>query len=177
MASASCPGAHPQVTPARARTLAPTSARLHQAARAVRGWVQKPQRRASMGISLRHSGHFLVVGSAGAGALRIRAIKALLGVTTKQYTAAATSTNDTTALMKSPTGNGVPLIVKLIAEKSGLPTIAAIRGVSRSLVKAVTTEPKAAPMTTPTARSTTLPRRMNCLNPLSMGMNLQNTSG
>src|SRR4029078_9890721 len=33
-----------------------------------------------------------------------------------------------------------------------------------------TTEPKAAPMTTPTARSTTLPRRMNCLNPLSMGM-------
>src|SRR6266404_9073360 len=72
------------------------------------------------------------------------------------------------ALMKSPTGNGVPLIVKLIAEKSGLPTRAAIRGVSRSLVNAVTTDPKAAPMTTPTARSTTLPRRMNCLKPLSM---------
>jgi CubicO group peptidase (beta-lactamase class C family) len=34
--------------------------------------------------------------------------------------------------------------------------------------------PKAAPMTTPTARSTTLPRRMNCLKPLSMGWNLQN---
>src|SRR5437773_8401606 len=59
-------------------------------------------------------------------------------------------------------------MVKLMAEKSGLPTIAAIRGVSRSLVKAVTTVAKAAPMTTPTAISTTLPRRMNCLKPLSM---------
>src|SRR6476660_5840429 len=174
MASASCPGAHPQVTPARARTLAPTSARLHQAARAVRGWVQKPQRRASIGISLRHSGHFLVVGSAGAGALRMRAINALIGVTTKKYTAPATSRNDTNALMKSPTGNGVPLMVKLMEEKSGLPTMAAMSGVRRSLVKAVTTDPKAAPMTTPTARSTTLPRRMNCLKPLSMEWNLQN---
>src|SRR6478672_4151358 len=127
-----------------------------------------------MGISLRHSGHFLVVGSAGASALRMRAIKALIGVITKKYTAAATSRNDTRALMKSPTGNGVPLIVKLIVEKSGLPTMAAMSGVRRSLVKAVTTEPKAAPMTTPTARSTTLPRRMNCLKPLSMGWNLQN---
>src|SRR2546421_2203549 len=61
-------------------------------------------------------------------------------------------------------------MVKLMAEKSGLPTIAAIRGVSRSLVKAVTTVAKAAPMTTPTAISTTLPRRMNCLKPLSMGI-------
>src|ERR1700687_2555326 len=127
-----------------------------------------------MGTSLRHSGHFLVVGSAGAGALRMRAIKALIGVTTKKYTAAATSTNDTTALTKSPTGNGVPLMAKLMEEKSGLPTSAAMSGVSKSLVKAVTTDPKAAPMTTPTARSTTLPRRMNCLNPLSMGWNLQN---
>src|SRR6185369_14621562 len=123
-----------------------------------------------MGISLRHSGHFLVVGSAGAGALRIRAIRALIGVTTKKYTAPATRRNDTNALIKSPTGNGVPLMVKLIDEKSGLPTMAAMSGVSRSLVKAVTTDPKAAPMTTPTAKSTTLPRRMNCLKPLSMGM-------
>src|SRR5438477_7139157 len=59
-------------------------------------------------------------------------------------------------------------MVKLIAEKSGLPTIAAINGVSRSLVKAETTVAKAAPTTTPTAMSTTLPRRMNCLKPLSM---------
>src|SRR5438477_2113804 len=60
-------------------------------------------------------------------------------------------------------------MVKLIAEKSGLPTIAAINGVSRSLVKAETTVAKAAPTTTPTAMSTTLPRRMNCLKPLSIG--------
>ncbi len=46
--------------------------------------VQKAQRRASMGISLRHSGHFFVVGSAGAGALRIRETSALTGVTTKK---------------------------------------------------------------------------------------------
>src|ERR1700678_3746651 len=38
------------------------------------GCAQWAQRLASMGISLRHSGHFLVVGSAGAGALRMRAI-------------------------------------------------------------------------------------------------------
>src|SRR5437899_10823109 len=31
------------------------------------------------------------------------------------------------------------------------------------------TAPKAAPITTATARSITLPRRMNCLKPLSMG--------
>src|SRR5215469_4381840 len=43
-----------------------------------------------------------------------------------------------------------------------------MNGVSRSLVKAVTTLANAAPITTPTAMSTTLPRRMNCLNPLSM---------
>ena len=40
--------------------------------------------------------------------------------------------------------------------------------VRRSLVKAPTTAANAAPMTTPTAMSTTLPRRMNCLKPLSM---------
>src|ERR1700735_5204379 len=91
------------------------------AALPITGSVQWLQRRASMGISLRHSGHFLVVGSAGAGALRMRAIKALIGVTTKKYTAAATRTNESKALMKSPTGNGVPLMVKLIEEKSGLP--------------------------------------------------------
>src|SRR5580704_10453285 len=70
--------------------------------------------------------------------------------------------------MKSPTGKGVPRTLKAMEEKSGLPTIATINGVSRSLVRAVTTPPKAAPITTPTAKSTTFPRRMNCLNPLSI---------
>src|SRR5579864_8977419 len=71
--------------------------------------------------------------------------------------------------MKSPIRNWLLLMVKLIAEKSGLPTSAAMSGVSRSLVKAETTVANAAPTTTPTAISTTLPRRMNCLNPLSIG--------
>src|SRR5437016_3378907 len=70
--------------------------------------------------------------------------------------------------MKSPTGKWVPPMSKPRAEKSGLPAMAAISGVSKSLVKAETTVANAAPITTPTAMSTTLPRRMNCLNPLSM---------
>src|SRR5579863_1680992 len=132
------------------------------------GCAQCAQRLASIGISLRHSGHFFVVGSAGAGALRIRAIRRFTGVTTKKYTAAATNRKDTPAFTKSPMANMLPLTVNLMAEKSGFPTIAAISGVSRSFVKAETTEANAAPITTPTAISITLPRRMNCLNPLSM---------
>src|SRR4029077_13042793 len=54
------------------------------AALPITGSEQWLQRRASIGISLRHSGHFLVVGSAGAGSLRLRAIRALIGVTTKK---------------------------------------------------------------------------------------------
>src|SRR5580692_1207945 len=123
------------------------------------GCAQCAQRLASMGISLRHSGHFLVVGSAGAGALRIRATRRFTGVTTKKYTAAATSRKDTPALTKSPMANMLPLMVNLMAEKSGFPTIAAINGVSRSFVKADTTEANAAPITPPTAISITLPRR------------------
>src|SRR4030095_6225443 len=46
--------------------------------------------------------------------------------------------------------------------------IAAMSGVSRSLTSAATTAPNAPPMTTATARSMTLPRRRNCLNPFSM---------
>jgi hypothetical protein len=59
--------------------------------------------------------------------------------------------------------------VNLSAEKSGRPTMAAMGGVSRSLTKALTTLPKAAPMTTATARSTTLPGNMKSRKPLSMG--------
>src|SRR5450759_3989528 len=40
----------------------------------------------------------------------------------------------------------------------------------RTLTKAWTTVPKAAPMTTATARSTTLPRIKKSLKPLSMGL-------
>ena len=52
---------------------------LHQAAG--RALVQKAQRFAWIGISLRHSGHFFVVGSAG-GSLREREMSALTGSTT-----------------------------------------------------------------------------------------------
>ena len=45
---------------------------------------QNAQRRAPMGISLRHSGHLRVVGSAGTGSPRMRAIRALTGRTTKK---------------------------------------------------------------------------------------------
>src|SRR5579862_5040646 len=73
------------------------------------------------------------------------------------------------ALMKWPRANTLPFTVKLMAEKSGLPTSAAMSGVSKSAVKAETTVAKAAPITTPTAISMTLPRKINCLNPLSIG--------
>src|ERR1700684_2973009 len=61
-----------------------------------------------------------------------------------------------------------PLIVKLQAEKSGLPTIAARKGVRILPTNEVTTAPNAVPMTTATARSSTLPRVINCRKPLSI---------
>src|SRR5918992_3949398 len=51
--------------------------------------------------------------------------------------------------------------------KSGLPPISAISGVTKLATKPVTTAPNAAPTTTATARSTTLPRRMKSRNSLS----------
>src|SRR5579864_196948 len=59
-------------------------------------------------------------------------------------------------------------MVKISAEKSGFPTSAAINGVSKSFTSAVTMAPKAPPMTTATARSTTLPRNRNSLKPFSI---------
>src|SRR3954466_14407917 len=52
-------------------------------------------------------------------------------------------------------------MVKLSPPKLGLPAMAAIKGVIRSATIADTTAPNAAPITTATARSTRLPRRMN----------------
>jgi hypothetical protein len=46
--------------------------------------VQNAQRLAAIGTSLKHSGHFRVVGSGGASPRRIRAVKALTGSTTKK---------------------------------------------------------------------------------------------
>src|SRR6266487_5634653 len=52
-------------------------------------------------------------------------------------------------------------------EKFGPPPKRPISGVIRSLTTAWMTLPKAAPITTPTARSTTFPRTRNFLKPLS----------
>ena len=57
-------------------------------------------------------------------------------------------------------------MVKARLLKSGLPKSAAMIGVRRSLTRALTTAVNAAPMTTATARSTTLPRRMKSRNSL-----------
>src|SRR5436190_16983730 len=98
---------------------------LSYAGCAITGWPQCAQRRASSGISLKHSGHFLLVGLAGASPRCIRAIKAFTGVTTKKYTAAVTSKNEMVALTKSPAKKLLLLIVNFSAEKSDLPTRAA----------------------------------------------------
>jgi hypothetical protein len=50
----------------------------------------------------------------------------------KKYTAAAIRMNETNALIKSPIGNLLPLIVNSIAEKSGFPVIARQRSISAS---------------------------------------------
>src|SRR3954466_11869958 len=101
------------------------------------GDVQNAQRRAAIATSLRHSGHFFVVGSGVASPRRSRAVSALTGSTTKKYTATPIIKNATSALTKSPIINLLPLTVMAIAEKSGLPATAAISGVSRSLTSAV----------------------------------------
>src|SRR5439155_22596449 len=74
-------------------------------------------------------------------------------------------TNDTTALMNTPTPNRLLLIVKASAEKSGTPPRAPISGVIKLLTNASTTSLNAAPTTTATARSTTFPRSRNLLKP------------
>ena len=61
----------------------------------------------------------------------------------------------------------LPPAVILRSEKSELPGMARI-GVKMSVTNDVITAPKAAPITTPTARSTTLPLRMKALKSLSM---------
>ena len=52
--------------------------------------------------------------------------------------------------------------------KFGLPTSQAMSGLMKLSTRPLTTRPNAAPMTTPTARSTTLPRAMKVLNPDSI---------
>src|ERR1035438_10258004 len=72
------------------------------------------------------------------------------------------------AVRNGPYWMGVPLMGKASLSKSGALKMAATNCMMMPLVKAVTTAPKAVPMMTATARSTTLPRRMKSRNPLSM---------
>src|SRR5439155_16795251 len=88
--------------------------------------VQKRHRRAASGISLRHSGQSRVVG-AGSSLAR-RAATAFTGFTTKKKTAAAMSTNDSSALMKAPERNLRLLISKSSLEKCWFPPMAAMSG-------------------------------------------------
>jgi len=55
-------------------------------------------------------------------------------------------------------------------EKSTLPSNTPIGGITISLTSDVTIFPNAAPITIPTARSSTLPRMMNSLNSLNMAV-------
>jgi hypothetical protein len=98
----------------------------------------------------------------------MRAVSALTGTTTKKDMAADISRKETTALMKSPIMNLLLFTSKMMAEKSGFSAIAAMSGVIRSFTRAVTTAPQAAPMTTATARSITLPRIKNYRKPFSI---------
>ena len=63
--------------------------------------VQKAQRRASLGISLRHSGHLRVVGSAG-GSRRDYWMSQFIGFTTKKKITAAKMRNEISTVMKLP---------------------------------------------------------------------------
>src|SRR6266508_4449553 len=63
--------------------------------------AQKAQRRAAIGISLRHSGHLRVLGS-GDWRRRMREVSTFTGLTTKKNRAKATVRNATRAFRKSP---------------------------------------------------------------------------
>jgi len=129
--------------------------------------VQNAHFLASLGITLRHSGHFFVVGSVDLGPLE-RTVNLLIGNTTKKYIVTEIIKKDIIVFRKSPIKNLLLFIVKLNEEKFGLPPKDPISGVIKSLTSAVTIELNATPITTPTAKSTTLPRSINCLNPFSI---------
>ncbi len=82
--------------------------------------------------------------------------------------AAETSKKEISAFRKRPMLNRLPFKVKYKPEKSGTLAMAPIKGVSMSLTKELTIVPKAAPITTPTAKSITFPLNINCLKPLNI---------
>jgi hypothetical protein len=109
----------------------------------------------------------LVVGASGSVACRRRS-RRFIGLTMKKNRAAPTSRKLTSAFRNLPYVIVEPLTVTAMAEKSA-EKMMPIRGVSRSATSELTMAVNAAPMTIPTARSTTLPRRMKLRNSPSIG--------
>ena len=104
-------------------------------------------------MSLRHSVQGRVSDSTS-GSVLCRRINAFTGMTTKKNTANEIVRNAIRKLMKSPYRKWLELMVNDRLEKFGFPKMSAMIGVRRSRTSAVTSAPKAAPMTTATARST-----------------------
>lgn len=124
-------------------------------------------------MSLKQCGHFFSEGSAGDLRRLEYSVNLLIGWMIKKKTTIARIKNAIAAFKKLPYINLLPLSVKYRLEKSGVPPMAAISGVIISLTSEVTMAPKAAPMTTATAKSTTFPRRINCLKSFSMSVSYQ----
>ena len=88
------------------------------------------------------------MGSRGSSFL-VLAIRKFMGLIIKKKIDAATNRKEIRAFRKCPYIKRLLFRVKDKSEKSGTLTIAAIKGVIKSDTRAVTTEPKAAPTTTP----------------------------
>src|SRR5208282_5440608 len=85
--------------------------------------------------------------------------------------------NEIIALMKSSIGNTVLRTVNCSVENFSPPAASLIRGLRKALVSPFTTPANAAPITTPTAISTTFPRRMNFLKPSSIPITSNSNCG
>lgn len=122
---------------------------------------------ASIGTSLKHSLHFFVVGLFVISFFDFE-MRKFIGLITKKKIVEAISKKDIRVFKKWPYINLLSLIVKYKLDRSGIFAMAPIKGVMRSVTRADTIEPNDAPITTPTARSTTFPLSKNCLNSFSI---------
>src|SRR6266478_2797065 len=146
--------------------------------------VQCGQRVALSGMSDRQYSHNLVDGAGvgSAASLRCSVFMALTAMKMQNATMRKSITvliNEPYAMTAAPAAlasasdlNG-PLLLSRLMNKSvklTLPMTLPIGGMMMSLTTEVTILPKAPPMITPTARSTTLPRIANSLNSLIIPM-------
>ena len=124
--------------------------------------MQKAQRVAAIGMLLRQYGHSRVVASTGVSVLR-RFISALTGRTTKEEDDRRDNQERNERVDEVPEEEAAVVNREAEGGEVRLAANGGDQGVIRSLTKAATTAPNAAPMMIPTARSTTLPRRMKAL--------------